>query len=517
MATTQIIGVRAERSPGAWLLLVACLTALLWQTGCAGPRPPFTSADPLTDLRNPDLPFRDRLDLIDQIERELDEGTLDRQASIATLKDIAWSRRLPSGLRVPSLVMLLREPGLLAEEEARTLVTTMLPTERDQAVTAALVRAAVDGGWTEVTPMIVRRYAHEDAGTSDRQRIERTALEALHPGQTAEATIFEVFTDHGPRSQSEYAEQTRRDAWNLLSRLDRDGSIRVDLLGNLAGSDADTRRDPMLAALRLGLLELRTIPLSGEELEWLLRLADFETGDNDLWWSQANAIIRTLDADQRRGLRLRHAEPLRIAAEKSRDRTRISREALLDVLRERLEGRETFRRSASGRTLESLDAWEDQISYGDLVAILAVDDAIQETRVRLALFEQAEEDRSDTTTEYGGLLKLATNQTTLGSFTAVSYPPRPVTRVNDQTFVASKEMIEASSRALAHYHFHVQRERNKSFAGPSESDLRYAELYGPTCVVFTSVGVGLFNADVYLPTGVVIDLGTIRRPQDVRP
>ena len=494
-------------------IIIAAATAasLLPISGCATSRAPFASQDPLTDLRDPEIRVQDKLSLIDQLPSLVESGTIAKPATIEALKDLVWSRRLPNGLRVAALESLVEDPGMLSDSESMDFLLKLLPTERDRAVTATAVGVIAEKGWTQAAPMIVRRYAHYEPGVPDSDRVERAGLAALFPDQTVEATVFRVFLDHGPQTDDELAEKTRRDAWNLLARLDADGEMRVNFLGDLAASDADPYRDPMLSALRRGLLELRTLPLTGEELEWLLRLADPDDPATDSWWSDTNAILRTLDSAQRKGLRLRHAEPLRLAAESQRDRTRVSREALLQVLEDRLKDRERHNRSAGSTGRQILDAWEDRLSFGDLVSILAIDDAIREPRVVLALFEQAEEDRADTTTEYGGVIQLATTRTSMGQFAAISYPPRPITREGDQSFVASREMIEDTPRALAHYHFHVQRERNKQYAGPSDADLRYAALYGRTCLVFTSIDADILNADLYLPNGAILDLGEVRR------
>lgn len=94
--------------------------------------------------------------------------------------------------------------------------------------------------------------------------------------------------------------------------------------------------------------------------------------------------------------------------------------------------------------------------------------------------------------------------------TAVLYAPRPGQRMGDERFVASDDMLAASDCAIAHYHFHAQRVRNKEYAGPSGGDLQYAARYGRSCLVLTSVGEGVLGVDYYQPNGVVIDLGEIR-------
>lgn len=490
------------RTLGALSMLMAMLA--IGAAGCAGKTPPFESEDPLTDVVNPQRTARQRASIMAQMPELIESGRVDRAAAIERLREIAWARNMPSALRESALIALIGNEALLSESESIALLRAMLPTERDPVVTRFAAGQAALRGWTDLTPAIVRRFAVPDSSVADERRPEYAALAALHPDTPVVETVFDVFRGSGPDDEEA---RLRRDAWNLLSRLDATGDVRVRLLGGLASAGSDRQRDPTLDALGRALVELRTIPLTGEELEWLAQLASRE---HAAWWEGAQSIVRTLDADQLRGLRIRHMEPLRWAAEFRRDWTRASKGALLDVLAGEIDGQENYRRKAAPTTAETLEAWGEKLSYGDAVALMTVNEAVREPRVVEALFEQAEADMQDTSTEYGGVLRLATSRTSRGMFAAVSYPPRPSTRVGDTAFVASRELLDDSATALAHYHFHAQRVRNAQFAGPSDGDLEYASRYGRTCIVLTPVAEGVMNVDVYLPSGVVIDLGVIR-------
>lgn len=472
-------------------------------SGCSSSQAAFESDDPLNDLVNPQRTARQRTSIMAQLPGLIESGRVQRDAAVERLKTIAWAREMPSVLRENAMIALLGDQALLGEAEAIAFLGALLPTENDGRVTAFAVGQAALNGWTELTPAIVRRYATPASSVSDERRPERAALAALHPERSVEETVFEVFRGSG---ESDGTGRLRRDAWNLLSRLDESGDIRVRLLGGLAADGGSDDRDPTLDALRSALLDLRTIPLTGEELEWLVQLND---RDNRAWWSETQAIVRTLDPEQLRGLRIRHMEPLRWAAEFRRDWTRVSQAALLDVLRDEIDAQETYRRRAAPGTKDTIDAWEDRLTFGDAVALMAVSEAVREPRVIEAMFEQAREDMADTSTEYGGVLRLASTRTSRGMFAAVSYPPRPSIREGDMSFVASRELLDESATSLAHYHLHAQRTRNTQFAGPSEGDLNYAALYGRTCVVLTSIDDGVMNVDVYFPSGAVIDLGVI--------
>ena len=96
-----------------------------------------------------------------------------------------------------------------------------------------------------------------------------------------------------------------------------------------------------------------------------------------------------------------------------------------------------------------------------------------------------------------------------GGFALRSYPARTTERKDDRTFMAAEAMFKDSPRAIAHYHFHVQKPNNSDYAGPGRGDLEYATTHGRNCLVFTSVREGVMDVDYYQNNGVVIDLGEI--------
>ncbi|MBZ0172669.1 MAG: hypothetical protein K8E66_09845, partial [Phycisphaerales bacterium] len=152
------------------------------------------------------------------------------------------------------------------------------------------------------------------------------------------------------------------------------------------------------------------------------------------------------------------------------------------------------------------------MSWGDLLGAAVIDDAVRAPGVAGALLQQAVLDRDDRKTEYGGVLEaVSAADGRVGGYRVVLFPPRPRDRVHDERFVASRDMLDYSDRALAHYHLQVQRDKNYKYAGPSGGDFRYARLSGRNCVVFTSVGKDRLGVDYYQPDGVVIDLGEIGR------
>jgi hypothetical protein len=258
------------------------------------------------------------------------------------------------------------------------------------------------------------------------------------------------------------------------------------------------------------------MPSTAMELEWLSRLRESDEPEDRLWWRRVSEIIDRLSTEQTRGLALRHLEPIRIAADTDAAMLRASRADLFAMLESRLDGRPRNRRTAEldggrGRSPERPQDWDDELVWGDLLAILVIDRAVTTPAFARVMLQQAELDRRDRKTEYGGVVEaVSTADGRAGEIRAVLFPPRPRDRVNDERFIASQDMIEYSDRGLAHYHLQVQKAKNYKYAGPSSGDLRYAALSGRSCVVFTSLGEDRLGVDYYQPDGATIDLGEIR-------
>lgn len=493
------------------LLAILVLGGLL-QVSCASSKPKVTG-DLLEDIRNPKLAFSTRTTLTGEVDDAVAAGTVDREQAIEALKDIVWMRRLPSQLRIAALDQLVGQTGLLDENEGMRLTIGLLPTENDDpAVRHVLCQHIVRHNWIEATPSLVRSYSKVDPTIPDEARPEHMALLELYPDLEIPEIVFDTFVQHSPETDAEMGTRIRRDAWNLLSRIDASGEMRVDLLAGLL-EQPPPENDPMLTALRRGLVELRTIPLTGEELEWLTGLHAERGSAARKWWEDAAAAVASLDAKQRRGVRLRHIEALRWAKANRPEWFTRSRDELLAELDSRLESRVHRRRSTEIIRFRSEDlrSHQERMAWPDILAALVIDDAIQTGRVRATLFDQAENDRADKTTEYGGIVRISLRESEPNTYIPALYIPKPVMRENDTSFVANPEMFIEGHTALAHYHFHVQSVNNGRYAGPSDGDMAYAARYGRACLVFTSINEKTLGVDLYQPDGVVLDLGEITR------
>lgn len=503
---------------GGWIGLAAAVLALA--AGIAGCGTPGAArSDPLQEVRNPRLSERRRAEAIDEAWRRVAAGEADRVTVREEIKNLAWSQRWAQPLRLHAARSLLADTDEAGVRDSRQWVRLMLPAEQNLEMIRVLSEAAADHGWDEVVPALVRSLARYDEGTPDEQRPEYLAIARLRPALPVARTVLAVFADppaDPPGYGAATPEQIRSGAWEVLARLDSGGDLRASLIAE----DSPTE-DPHILALRSCLKDLHALPRGGEELAWLWSLRSGRDARNDAWWAEAAAAIAPLYDERSRGLALRHAEPIRWASRVRPEWVGASRAELLRELQSRLGGRSFTKRllrdPGEPPRPESLAEQADRLGWGDLLAVLVVDEAVHDPAVIAALFAQARMDREDTSAEYGGLLEAwrdAPGGDARGAspFRVVLYPPRPGQRRGDQEFVASSDMIAQGDRALAHYHFHAQQLRNGGYAGPSAADIRYAARLGRTCLVFTTVGRDAMNADVYQPNGVVIDLGTLREP-----
>lgn len=498
-------------------LTCAVVLGLAMHAGLAGGcgSSPRVAADPMGDVRNPRLSEGRRLEAIDAAWEQVLLGGADRGAVRQELKTLAWSTSWPTSLRLRALRHLLDDPDGAGAQDSRQMARLMIPREQRPEVIRILSEAGAARGWTEMIPALVRSLSRYDPTTPDGERPEYLAIARLRPQQPVERTVLEVFINPPPEEGGyglSTVERTRSDAWDVLARLDPAATLRMSVVFD------EALQDPDVISLRRAWNDLRALPRTGEELKWVRSLRDPGKPANGTWWAEAAEAIAGVGTERAPKLHLRHAEVIRWASRHRPAWARASREELLGELQGRLAGRETHRRTAK-ETLgtrsrpESLEEWQNQLPWADVLTVLVIDEALRDPAIVEALFAQAAMDQADSSAEYGGVLEAMPARSGLGesAMRVVLYPPRPGTRRGDREFIAPADMIQQSDRGIAHYHFHVQSARNAEYAGPSEADLRYADHLGRHCLVLTSVGEDVLDVDYYQPGGATIDLGAIRR------
>lgn len=483
----------------ACIVSAACFSAAALP-GCASSK---AEAEPAIAPGDNSAMTKDRLKAIAAVEAELRAGQstdADLSATRESLKKAIWSRSSVTGVRIAALNALLADERNI--DDTRHMLSLMIPTEsasREWDMLDRIGEIAGERGWTDLAPALVVSWSRVTVTPSDDKRPERRGLELLYPGRPVEDAVFDVFV-HAQRDGLDEREQMA--AWALLRRIDRGRT--VDLVRALDADGHDSRPVRLLAR---GARELGVVPDTADQFRWLERLAEPVHAD---FWSQAAGAVARLSDDQRAGLELRHLAGIVLAASRAPDRLTLDTDAAIRAVAERLDGVTIYRRSSSGtsRFDESIRTAKGSLVWGDAISILAGADAIADPAVVAALFTQADEDRRDTSTEYGGAIDALPD----GSFVARSFPPRPTERINDRRFVASLDLLLASDASLFHYHFHAASARNSDFAGPSDADIKYAAEHGRCCLVLTSLSDDRLDVDWYRGNGAIIDLGAIRRP-----
>lgn len=464
--------------------------------GCSNHR-----ADQVTDtkgaLTSDALSNEEKQRVVDRIAANAATPAARREA----LKDVAWTASNGYRARNHAIDMLLDDPTDPDNADTRNMLVLLMGPEPDKGVIEHVCTIAGDRGWTDLTPVLVRQLAKPGIDTKDNDRPEWKAILELHPGKTVEEVAFEVFA--APEVQGigrDRTEKAREASWQLLTRLDKDGSKRRSYLSAMAQNPS-----PAMADIRAAAHDLSAVPLTASELEWLRVL---KRPANAQWWSQASAAIASLGDEARQGFALRHAEPVRWAAASEPSLLAATRDQLASMLADSLKGRRVVLRSeAGGDAGQKSERLADNVSkmvWADLLALMVIDRAVHTPGMAEKLWAQALEDKADSTTEYGGFIGAEG-----AGFKANLYPPRAAQRFSDTRFVASDELLTSGATGLVVYHFHAQNMANTEAAGPSGGDVDYAKDSGRLCVVLTPVGPGSFDVDAYFGQGLRCDLGTI--------
>ncbi len=484
----------------SWALLVLLLSS------CAGGG--GGGRDPIEVAFNPDAKLRDRVRAIESIWRDAERGELPRELTRERLTDIAWAYGELEPIRRAAVEALLSDRTPEGDEDSRLTFLAMLPTEPSILLAKSYVEAIVEREWVGAETTLVRSLSRGLRAETIEDRPEAVALMQRAQGRTLDEIVFSVFVgthlEGESREDDLIARRTREGAWNLLNRLSPDRTRVAEMVRQTTGDD------PWLVALRKGESDFGVVPMTGQELDWLVRLT---SNEHQQWWQSAKDAFDALDEDDRESLALRHLEALRWASEHRPDWVEASLGSLIQTLRGRLSGRKFYRRTADQVRFnrgndERLDDWLDRLTRLDVLSILVIDDAIQSERVRRVLFKELSADLDDKRSEYGGSIEATAD----GTLRASGYRPRSSERGGDTVYIAPPDLFINGATSLAFWHMHARDLIGRAYAGPSRPDLIGAAASGRTSIVFTSLGPGRIDADIYLPNGAAIDLGEIREP-----
>ncbi len=423
-----------------------------------------------------------------QAEREM----FDSQMRIAALRDMVWQRGHPTNFRIYAVDELIE----INEAQARNFFVKRLPSIMNDLTVEHIIELAVSGGWHEITPSLIRRYAIRMPPLRDENRLERKGIEALNPDRSVEEVVFNLFagTEGGTVVQ-------RAAAWQLLNRL----KSREELVSMLADCQSD---EPLLLDLQAAAIELGVTANNIQTITWIQVLRS--PTHRNLWRRMAK-IVAELDNEKRDGLDLRHLPVLLKLGENNDSLMEQSCEELLATLMRFTKNQRHFYKGPTydgpmDEYPQQLAYWKDELSWADLLTMNVIVRTLRDREFVGELFKQADSDFADQRTEYGGLLRWNDN----GKVIAKMY--RPAMRRHDLIYYAPKSLIIDAYTSLAHYHFHAQKRKNQAFAGPGIGDMdRIARLQQFSAIVLTFIDEDHLNIDYYQPENVVVDLCTVRR------
>jgi hypothetical protein len=479
-------GPRHNRPPSRRTVLCAPLAALAAALA-AGCTTPIAVEDPMATLQQPQEGPRRLLGAMEQLDQEPDE------AYFEILHDMMWK---------PGYLVSTRREAfdrLLAYDEAglKKTIRRRLPGLGARAWQEELCGLIVAHGWIDLSPALVSAWARPIPYVDDFSRVEYESLVALYGSR--EGVVDAVFallveSRSGP---------LRTRCWGLLYRI----GYRDRLIALLREEAVDPD-DLMLVDLKAAAIDLGVVPRNREEILWIRKLRQPERAE---FWSQATVAVQSLPESRRLELELRDL-PIVVAAHVNEpELLAADKQAMYDALAESLSGRSKhvdLGRYAGfpGTYDQYLHDHADLLTWGDLAAMTLALRAADIPQVADHLFDYAERDRRDETTEYGGVIALDHK----GRFEVLEFPPR--FRTADNRFVASQQMMDAGYTAAFHFHFHAQKYDNRKFTAPGIGDVNYADNLRTNCLVFTFVNKDTMNMDYYRHTRVIVDLGEVVRP-----
>lgn len=468
-----------------WMPLSLILLALL--AGCQ----PSKITDPVAVMQSPNESPR-------RLERamEMTDASPQDPGRLSALHRIIWVDGFTPDIREQALERLAADDL----ENLKVTIRQRLPRIDAWLWLTRLSEIIAERNWTDLAPALISSWARPTIyEPDDSKRPEFRALVALYGEERVPDVILTTLIESNDIAQ----QGLRTRCWTLLNRL----GYQARLVALLKEADIP-ENDLMLIDLRDAARELGVVPRNREEILWVRKLREPE---HAAFWRQARDAVAQLTPERRLELELRDLAIVVSAAVHEPELLSMTKEELFRRVDTHLES--TKRHIAS----RSFDGWEgefnqrlfehrDDLTWGDLAAMLIAIRAMQVPEVRTHLFDYADRDHEDRTSEYGGIIRLdAQNR-----FEIREFPPQY--RMGDIRFNAPQAMFDAGYTGIFHFHFHAQAYQNADYAGPGMGDLQYAESTRANCLVLTFVSRSKLNVDYYRHGRIIVDLGEIERP-----
>jgi hypothetical protein len=353
----------------------------------------------------------------------------------------------------------------------------------------------------ELVPTLIRAWANPVPGLAgDEVRPERAALGAIVGEDQVSATLLRTMKEASPTTQA----NLRARCWELMMKSGDEARLRA-----LLADPESTRGDAMLTDLARVANELGVLPTTREEILWARKLCEPTRAE---FFADAKAALAQMPAARREQLELR-AIPVAVACMKRRPSLLAATEPdLFAEIDSRTKGRKKaspdFTGYGDGFT-ETLFQVRDRLVWSDLAAMALALDVLSEQALRTHLFEVADRDREDRTTEYGGVVSLSSASGSPAEF--LEFEPRA--KASDIRYESPQALFDALYTGLYHVHYHAQNYENDKYAGPHMGDFAFSDSARCNGLVFTFLSADLLGVDFYRHGRLVVDLGAVERPE----
>jgi len=443
-------------------------------------------------LANRDLSHRKHTKSIEMLalESQLDDSDL------KLLEGAVWRPGYDRDVRRAALNLLWRSDA----DRTVILLRRQLPRIIDWVWLTEVCQWVADRDIVELDPALISSWGRpRSILTEEEDRPEYIALVRMHGRDDIIELVFDLFLASNKPSQR----GLRQRCWDLLHRLGE-----RDRLIELASGANPNPDDLLLVDLHAAASTYGMVPYNREEIIWLQKLREPERA---WFWDEAAKSVDMLPDARHVGLEMRDLAVVVAAARHREDLLAATDAQLLSQTESSLRSQRYYSEVSPGTTdtnpdRERFRTHRHKLTWGDLAAIQLAQEALRYPQVRSHLFDYADRDHVDESTEYGGIIALDEQ----GRFEVLEFLPR--VRSHDRRFNAPQTMFDAGYTSLFHFHFHAQRQRNSDHAGPGLGDMNYADNTRANCLVLTFVDVDHMNVDFYRHDGVIVDLGTISRP-----
>lgn len=468
----------------------ALLVAMAWTAGiggCAG-----TPKDPLATLGDNSASTESRLRSLEMLD-----ATPEDPASIATMRRLLFEFGVVQPVRLACFNRLYARD----REKLLELIDLNLPSTTALEWRRGICERIAELQWREATPALVRSLARPMKGWMQdiRERPEYVAIEQMWGANRVGGVVFDLLVTANPSTQA----NLRARCWELMFELHQEDRL-AELLSGLPSNSSDG----LLRDLRRGWVELGVLPRTREEVLWMRTLEDeSHTG----FWKRAREAMASVPPEVRRTMLMKDLGVVVAAAQVRPELLPLTRNEIVEQLRSRREADGSrlyspdFRGYGEGHS-ERLREHAKDLTWGDAAAMLLMLDALQDEAFVSHLFDMAQRDHADRSTEHGGVVALdASGRLSMEEFL-------PTHRGSDIQFHASQAMFDAAYQGVGHFHFHATQLENGRNAGPHIGDFTYADSTGVNGFVFTFIDSRRLNADWYRRGHIAVDLGTVEQP-----